>query len=87
MVSIDFDTFMVYDFFMTATKAYALYVRLPFDQRVKDPAAFFTYMVPVMDLGPAARHHYKLSYNKSRYRVMYYIDGKCDRQKFRKFSS
>lgn len=76
MVSIDFDTFMIYDFFMTATKAYALYERLPFDQKVKDPAAFFTYVVPVMDLEPSARYHYKLSYNKSRYRVMYYIDGK-----------
>jgi hypothetical protein len=76
MVSIDFDTFMVYDFFMSATKAYAVYERLAFDQKVKDPAAFFTYMVPVMDLEPGARHHYKLSYNKSRYQFMYYIDGK-----------
>ena len=56
MVSIDFDTFMVYDFFMSATKAYAVYERLAFDQKVKDPAAFFTYMVPVMGFEPGARH-------------------------------
>jgi hypothetical protein len=77
LVSIDFDTFMVYDFFMTATKAYALYERLPFDQKVKDPAAFFTYVVPLIDLEPGVRYHYKLSYNKSKYQVWYYIDGKC----------
>ncbi|HZB80625.1 MAG TPA: DUF6081 family protein [Nitrososphaera sp.] len=76
MVSIDFDTFTVYDFFMTATKAYAVYERLAFDQKVKDPAAFFTYVVPLIDLEPGVRHHYKLSYNKSRYQVMYYTDGK-----------
>lgn len=76
MVSIDFDTFMVYDFFITSTKAYALYERLPFNHKVKDPAAFFTYVIPVMDLEPDVRYHYKLSYNKLRYQIMYYIDGK-----------
>ncbi len=76
MVSIDFDTFMVYDFLMTATNAYALYERLPFDQKVKDPAAFFTYVVPLIDLEPGVRYYYKLSYNKSRYQIEYYIDGK-----------
>jgi hypothetical protein len=76
MVSIDFYTFIVYDFFMTATKAYALYERLPFDQKVKDPAAFFTYVVPLIDLEAGVRYHYKLSYNKSRYQIDYYIDGK-----------
>jgi uncharacterized protein DUF6081 len=76
MVSIDFDTFMVYDFFMTPTKAYALYERLPFDQKVKDPAAFFTYVIPLIDLESGVKYHYKLSYNKSKYLIMYYIDGK-----------
>lgn len=76
MVSNDFDTFMVYDFLMTATKAYALYERLPFDHKVKDPVAFFTYVIPVMDLEPGVKYHYKLSYNKSKYQIMYYIDGK-----------
>ena len=76
MVTIDFDTFMVYDFFMNATKAYALYERLPFDQKTKDPAAFFTYVVPLIDLEPGVRYHYKLSYNKSRYQIEYFIDGK-----------
>lgn len=77
MVTIDFDTFMVYDFFITSTKAYILYERLPFDKKVKDPAAFFTYVVPVSDIEPGIKHHYRLSYNKSRYQVRYYIDNKC----------
>lgn len=76
MVTIDFDTFMVYDFLITSTKAYALYERLPFDNKVKDPAAFFTYAVPVCDIGPGTRHQYRLSYNKSRYQIHYHIDGK-----------
>jgi hypothetical protein len=76
LISIDFDTFMVYDFLITATKAYALYERLPFDQKVKDRAAFFTYVIPLIEIEPGVRHHYKLSYNKSRYQIGYYIDGK-----------
>ena len=76
MVTIDFDTFMVYDFFLTSTKAYILYERLPFDQKVKDPAAFFTYVLPVSEIQPGVKHNYKLSYNKSKYQVHYYIDGK-----------
>jgi hypothetical protein len=39
-------------------------------------AAFFIYVIPVMDLDPGVRHHFKLSYNKSKYLVGYYIDGK-----------
>jgi hypothetical protein len=76
MVTIDFDTFMVYDFFITPSKAYVLYERLPFDQKVKDPAAFFTYVLPASEIQPGVKHRYKLSYNKSRYQVHFYIDGK-----------
>jgi hypothetical protein len=76
MVTIDFDTFMVYDFLITPTNAYILYERLPFDQKVKDPTAFFTYVLPISEIQPGIKHHYKLSYNKSRYQVHYYIDGK-----------
>jgi hypothetical protein len=77
MVTIDFDTFMVYDFLITSSKAYVLYERLPFDRKVKDPAAFFTYILPASEIQPDIKHHYKLSYNKSKYKVHYYIDGKC----------
>ena len=76
MVTIDFDTFMVYDFLITPTKAYVLYERLPFDGKVKDPVAFFTYVLPVSEIQQGAKHHYKLSYNRSKYQVHYYIDGK-----------
>jgi hypothetical protein len=76
MVTIDFDTFMVYDFLITPTKAYVLYERLPFDRKVKDPVAFFTYVLPVCEIQQGAKHHYKLSYNRSKYQVHYYIDGK-----------
>ena len=76
MVTIDLDTFMVYDFLITPTKAYVLYERLPFDRKVKDPAAFFTYVLPVSEIQQGAKHHYKLSYNRSKYQVYYYIDGK-----------
>lgn len=76
MVTIDFDTFMVYDFFITSTRVYVLYERLPFDQKVKDPAAFFTYVLPVSEIQPGVKHRYKLSYNKSKYQVHYYIDSK-----------
>ena len=50
MVTIDFDTFMVYDFLITPTTAYVLYERLPFAGKMKDPVAFFTYILPVQAL-------------------------------------
>jgi hypothetical protein len=76
LVTIDFDTFMVYDFLITPTKAYVLYERLPFDGKVKDPVAFFTYVLPVSEIQQGTKHNYKLSYNMSKYQVHYYIDGK-----------
>ncbi|HKZ88107.1 MAG TPA: DUF6081 family protein [Candidatus Bathyarchaeia archaeon] len=75
-VCIDYDTFMVYDFYVSKTKAHIVYERLPFDQKVNDPAAFFIYVIPIKDIEPGSTHTYRTTYNKSKYTLTWCIDGK-----------
>ena len=75
-VNLDYDTFIVYDFVMAKTKIYALYERLPFDPKVKDPAAFFTYAMPVKDIEPGSEHKLKTVYDKAKYKLTWYVDDK-----------
>ena len=75
-VNLDYDTFIVYDFVVAKTKIYALYERLPFDPKVKDPSAFFTYAMPVKDIEPESEHRLKTVYDKSKYKLTWYVDDK-----------
>ena len=73
-VNLDYDTFMVYDFVVGKSKVYALYERLPFDPKVKDPAAFFTYVIPLKEIEPGSTHKLRTTYDKSRYNLAWFVD-------------
>lgn len=75
---IDFETFMVFDFFATNEHIYAFYERLPFG---RGPAlgynyAAFSYNIPVADNHPGETHHLKVSYDRAAGTVRWYVDEK-----------
>ena len=72
--SIDFETFMVFDFFITNETVYALYERLPFGRATLGNYAAFTFMVPVASAHPDHENHLRVGYNKSAGVVKWYVD-------------
>ena len=73
---IDFETFMVFDFFMSNKKIYAFYERLPFGRTPADNYAAFSFQIPVADNRPLAEHRLKIAYNKSAGEVRWLVDNK-----------
>ena len=65
MPTIDFETFLVSDFFLTNKRIYAVYERLPFGRTATDNYAAFTYAVPVADRKPNQQHHLTIGYDRS----------------------
>lgn len=76
VVALDVDTHMMCAFFITDTKAYTSYGRLPPDQRVETPAAYFTYIKPAIEFERETEHTYKIAYSRERNLVTWYIDGR-----------
>lgn len=74
--SIDFETFMVFDFFVTNEKIYAFYERLPFGRDRLGNYAAFSHMIPVADNAPGQVHHVKTSYDRAAGTVTWYLDEK-----------
>jgi hypothetical protein len=75
--TIDFETYMVYDFFITNRTIYAFYERLPFGRgEVLGNYASFSFAVPVARTSPNERHHLKIGYDKTAGTVRWYVDGK-----------
>lgn len=74
MNTIDFESFMVFDFFLTNKRIYAFYERLPFGRTVSNNYAAFSFMKPVADRSPSDRHHLKISYDRSAGTVKWLID-------------
>lgn len=72
---IDFDTFLVFDFFFTNEKIYAIYERLPFARGVYGNYAAFTYLVPLASYDPLDTRRVKLGYDKDNGIVRWYVDG------------
>lgn len=74
---IDFETFMVFDFFITNSKIYAFYERLPFGRGdVLGNYAAFSFQIPVADRDVDDFHNLKVSYDKSKGTVKWLIDNK-----------
>ena len=80
MTTIDFDTFMVFDLFLTNRRIYAFYERLPFARSRYGNYAAFSYMIPVATRTPDERHALKIAYFKSAGIVRWFVN---DREVFR----
>jgi uncharacterized protein DUF6081 len=65
MPTIDFETYLVSDFFLTNKRIYAVYERLPFGRTATDNYAAFTYAIPVADRKPGQQHHLTIGYDRS----------------------
>jgi|GEM_PF-2229441 len=76
IVALDPDTQMLCTFFITDKKAYISYGRFPYDKKVGNPSAFFTYIKPALEFERGTEHTYKITYSKDKYLVYWTIDGK-----------
>lgn len=65
MNTVDFDTFMVFDFFLTNERIYAFYERLPFARDRYGNYAAFSFAIPVGSRTPTDEHNLKIAYNKA----------------------
>jgi hypothetical protein len=74
--SIDFESFMVFDFFVTNETIYAFYERLPFGRGPQlGNYAAFSFQVPVASNHPWERHHLKTAIDKAKGKVRWIVDG------------
>lgn len=73
--SIDLESFMVFDFFVTNETVYAFYERLPFGRDVLGDYAAFSFQIPVASNHPWETHHYKTAIDKSKGKVRWILDG------------
>ena len=71
---IDFESFMVFDFFVTNETIYAIYERLPFGRPVLGNYAAFTFSIPLTSTLPGEQHHLKVAYDKNAGTVRWIVD-------------
>lgn len=75
--TIDLETFMVFDWFITNETIYAFYERLPFGRGpVLGNYAAFSFNIPVAKTRPGQQHHFKTAYDRTNNRVRWVLDGK-----------
>ncbi len=78
--AIDFETFIVSDFFVTNEWIYALYERLPFGRPSSggtlNEYASFTFTVPVAERSIGDQHHLKIAYDRSHGVMRWLVDGR-----------
>ena len=78
--AIDFETFLVADFFVTNERIYALYERLPFGRPSSGGSlneyASFTFAVPVATRSTGDQHNLKIAYDRSRGLVRWLVEGR-----------
>ncbi len=75
--TIDLETFMVFDWFVTNETIYAFYERLPFGRGpVLGNYAAFSFNIPVGKTHPGQQHHFKTAYDRTNNRVRWVLDGK-----------
>lgn len=72
--AIDFESLMVFDFFITNETIYALYERLPFARPLLGDYAAFTFNIPIASTKKGQKHHFKISYDKSAGIVRWIVD-------------
>ena len=71
----DFETGMVFDFFFTNEKVYAVYERLPFMRTSTNRYAAFTYLIPVATRTPSTVHDARIEYDQGNARVRWKLQG------------
>ena len=77
MNTIDFKSFMVFDFFVTNEQVFVFYERLPFGRGATGNGAnyaAFSFMIPVAKRSPNDLHHMKIAYDKSQGVVRWILD-------------
>ena len=74
MNTIDLETFLVSDFFLTNKRIYALYERLPFGRTPGHNYAAFTYCIPVATRQPGQMSHLSIAYNRSAGTMRWLVD-------------
>ncbi len=72
--TLDFETGLVCNFFLTNARIYVLYERLPFARDTLGNYAAFTCMIPVAERAPDAVHHLTVAYEKAAGTVRWYVD-------------
>jgi Family of unknown function (DUF6081) len=75
MNTIDFESFMVFDFLITNETIYAIYERLPFGRPALGNYAAFTFNIPVAATSPGQSHQLTVAYDKSAGKVRWFVDG------------
>lgn len=78
--TIDFESWMVFDFFVTNERIYAVYERLPFGRAQLGNYAAFTYQIPLKKREPGDWNDLRIAYDRSAGIVRWIVDGK---EKFR----
>lgn len=75
MNTIDFDTSMVFDFFLTNERIYAFYERLSFARDRYGNYAAFSFAIPVGLRTPTDKHNLKIAYNKAAGTVRWLVNN------------
>lgn len=75
MNTMDMETFMVFDFFLTNNQIYAFYERLPLGRGTLGNYAAFSYKIPVAKRNPEDFHNLKISYDKDKGIVKWFVNN------------
>jgi hypothetical protein len=74
--TIDVQSLMVFDFFVSNTRIVALYERLPFAQSKSNPYPAFTELIPIsLPTAPGRWHRYAITYDRTNDRAEWLVDG------------
>jgi hypothetical protein len=73
---LDYESFMVFDFFLTNRSIYAFYERLPFARHSLGNYAAFSYAVKVGNRQPGATSKLGIQYNRGRGEVRWILEGR-----------
>lgn len=73
---IDFESWMVFDLFLTNTRIYAFYERLPFGREQLGNYAAFSFQIPLVKRKPDHEHELSIAYDRAAGTVRWLVDGK-----------
>ncbi|TCV92377.1 hypothetical protein EC912_10784 [Luteibacter rhizovicinus] len=71
---LDFESFIVFDFFITNKHIYAYYERLPFGRTAMHNYAAFAFAIPVADYRPGDVHRLRIAYDRSARLTRWLVD-------------
>ena len=73
---IDFESFIVFDVFLTNKRVYAFYERLPFGRPALGNYAAFSYQIPLLERRPGDEHKVGIAYDRAAGVVRWLVNGK-----------